>query len=481
MKRSTRFFLIALSALLFTCWNGPLSLRFGSPARSMPSPIELAQASLASNRLATFIEADQLYRQGNMTAAADLYRQVKPEFATYSFSEIPEPIYEPEALAAENAAYWTTAQTSLDADDATGAIVALEQLNAAQPEFIPGLLQLAELLRENDREDEALAVLEQAAALYPNAADVVMAQVQALSDDGEHLEAAIAAREFAVLNLDHPQAGEFEEIAEEELDEFTDSRKRESAIGGALSVLGGILSGNRVPWESFDSAVKTYEVVQLMLSDEAEFGEKVAEEYKQQLSLVEDPVIVDYVTQLGLEVAQLMGRDFDYEFYVVNDSAINAFALPGGKIFVNTGAILAANSQAELAGVLAHEAAHAVFSHGIQSFFRNDLLSQFSDEIPMGEFVTGLISMQYSRDQERDCDILGSRVLATAGYAADGLRNFMATLGQSAQTQEIEFLSSHPTSDSRVQYLEELIQRNGYNRYALEGVDKHSEIQAMLS
>ncbi|MEL6139799.1 MAG: M48 family metalloprotease, partial [Cyanobacteria bacterium J06628_6] len=119
-------------------------------------------------------------------------------------------------------------------------------------------------------------------------------------------------------------------------------------------------------------------------------------------------------------------------------------------------------------------------SHGLQSVFRDDLIAQLGSEVPLGDFVANMLSLHYSRQQERQSDILGTRVLATAGYAADGLRNFMATLGANTTSNQPEYLSSHPASASRVEYLETLIQRNGYNRYALEGVDRHSEIQAMV-
>ncbi|MEO1404052.1 MAG: M48 family metalloprotease, partial [Cyanobacteria bacterium J06635_1] len=102
------------------------------------------------------------------------------------------------------------------------------------------------------------------------------------------------------------------------------------------------------------------------------------------------------------------------------------------------------------------------------------------DQVPFGDFVSGLLSLHYSREQEKQSDILGTRVLSTAGYAADGLRNFMATLGANTTSEQLEYFSSHPASASRVEYLESMIQRNGYNRYALEGVDRHSEIQARL-
>ena len=97
----------------------------------------------------------------------------------------------------------------------------------------------------------------------------------------------------------------------------------------------------------------TYEIVDLMLSDDKEFGAKIAEQYVQQYAqqglLIEDQEVVDYVTQIGLNIGRLMGRDLDYEFYVIDDNTLNAFALPGGKIFINKGAILGANSEAELA------------------------------------------------------------------------------------------------------------------------------------
>jgi predicted Zn-dependent protease len=361
--------------------------------------------------------------------------------------------------------------------------VALEQLVKNEPGFILGYVELANLLQENGRNEDAIAVLDQGATIHPYSSEIVMAQVLALSDAGQHIEASIAAREFAVLNLDHPQAGEFEDLAEEELNTFLNGVRNANISGGALTILTNIFIGGQNPWDSWDNAIATYEIIELALSDEKDFGSRAAEQYKQQLPLLEDPEVVDYVTQLGLQVAQPMGRDFDYEFFVVQDNSLNAFALPGGKIFVNTGTILSTDSQAELAGVLAHEAAHSVLSHGMQKMFSNNIFSQLQSEIPFGEFITTMVSLNYSRDQERQSDILGTRVLSTSGYAADGLRNFMVTLAQNtpAGSPVDEYFSTHPASPARVSYLEELIQRNGYNRYALEGVDKHREIQAKLA
>ncbi len=495
MKRLHHFFAIVIGTILFTCWSWQLPSLFNLSAKSIVPPVELAQdfstpinESETSappeqlDNLAMYLQGDQLYRKGNKVGAEEIYRQVKPEFKEIEITQIPEPIYEAEMLEAETLELWNKAKPFVENKKENEAIPLLKKVVESEPGFIPGQIALAQMLEEDGDEDEAIELLEELVALYPDSAEVVMAFVMMLVDEKKRLEASIAARQFSILYLDHPQAGEFKEIAEEQLKKFEKSRRRNSIIGGIGNIVLGTVMGD-APWSSLDSAVESVKIVQLMLADEAEFGAKIAEGYKQKLSLVEDPEIMDYVTQLGLEVSKLMGRDFEYEFNIVRDSKINAFALPGGKVFVNTGAILAARSQAELAGLLGHEVAHSVLSHGMQSVFRNNFLSQFKGKVPLGDFALGLISLNYSRNQERSADILGTRVLATAGYAADGLRNLMETMGENSEESEeiqIEYFSSHPASESRVRYLEELIQRNGYNRYALEGVDKHLEIQQKL-
>ena len=525
---------VALGTLLFA--SGSLLVPVSQPARAAVPSLELKQnpkqppgnptpatqdsVPALRDRLTMFLEADELYRQGDREAATEIYRQLKPEFDLV-LPPLAEPIYEAEALPPEGLAHWETAQTQMDADNPDGAIEALQTLIEAHPEFVLAPLELAEILKDEDRKEEAIVVLEQAAARHPDDSEIVMTQVKLLSKEGKHLEASIAAREFSVLYLDHPDAAEFAELADKELKEHLDSQNFDKILkgvgGGLLELLtgGNILDGIGVDLPGFlgggnaieleGSAAAIYEIGQMMFEDESEFGARLAQEYKQQLTLVEDDDVNHYVTQLGMQIAQFTGRDFDYEFYVVQDNSMNAFALPGGKVFVHTGLILGANSQAELAGVLAHEVAHAVLSHGIQSVLRDDIVTKVIGELSaeisatdLGNFVTNLVNMDYSREQERQADILGTRVLARAGYAADGLRNFMETLAQNTaqtpiQVQNVnvntlsipvvvptEYLSSHPVSENRVEYLEELILRNGYDRYALEGVDKHVEIQEKL-
>ncbi|MDB9496578.1 M48 family metalloprotease [Spirulina major CS-329] len=432
-----------------------------------------------------FLAADEAYYVGDFDTATALYKEVKPDFAETSFSNIPDPIYEVMDLAPENLALWETATLALEEKDEAGAIAALRDLSAAEPAFLQGQVQLAQLLQAEDEEEEALALLEQLAAFYPDEPYVIKAQVEALSEANDHLEASIAAREFAMVHLDHPQAPEFEELAADEFGRFKRKYRKRSILGGILNI--GINfflrdNGNL----DLDSAFETLNIVRMMLGSEADFGGQIAQYYSQDLSLVDDPEITDYITQLGLQMSQRIGRDFDYEFYVVNDRSMNATALPGGKIFVNVGAILAASSQAELAGLIAHEMAHSALSHSVQSFFRANILGQLTKEVPFGDFANALLSTHFERQQERQADVLGTRILATSGLAADGLRNFMVKLETYAQEVEEddqipEYLSTHPAPTERIDYLESMIQRNGYNRFALEGVEVHDQIRQKLT
>ena len=95
----------------------------------------------------------------------------------------------------------------------------------------------------------------------------------------------------------------------------------------------------------------------------------------------------------------------------------------------------------------------------------------------VGGLVTNLAVTDYSRDMEQQADLLGTRMLASAGYAADGLRDLMMTLAQKNQATPFPLLATHPVSAKRVAYLEDLIVQNGYNRYAYVGIAEHRQIQ----
>jgi predicted Zn-dependent protease len=162
------------------------------------------------------------------------------------------------------------------------------------------------------------------------------------------------------------------------------------------------------------------------------------------------------------------------------DDSLNAFALPGGKVFINAGAITKSYSEAELAGLLGHEISHAVLSHGFQMVTQGNLTASLAAFIPIPEVANvaaNLIVSSYSREMERQADILGTKLLTTSQYAADGLHNLMITLEEEYGNQGVSWFASHPHPSDRVAYLKQLIDQGGFNRYAYEGVETHLKMR----
>lgn len=497
MKKFRNVLWIAFGAALFLSVNLLLSFTSPAPAQSTlpptgiesPAPtqteiftipglndFELAQAP-GTPQFQRLAEADRLYREGQTEAAERIYREVKPAFSGEgSDSAIAAPVFDPQELPPAAKVYWREAQEGFQRKMETRVFAALPLLVQQHPQFIPAHVLLAQAFQQSNRPDEAIEVLERATTIYPDQPDLVKAKVEVLKSAKKPLEASIAARQFALVYPEHPQAAEFAQLAEQELKSYQRGMKRKLAgqaiLSGAISLGDFLLTGNAA------GGIPTLQLTLMLLQGESSFGKQIANAVKQEAPMVDDKVVVDYVTGLGQKVAKLMGRDFEYEFFVIKDEAINAFALPGGKVFVNTGALMNSDSEAELVGLLGHEVSHAVLSHGYQRMVKGALLSNLNRVIPFGDIVGELIGRAYSRQSERQADILGARVLASSNYAADGLRDFMVTLNKEHGGKAPPvWLSTHPASADRVEYLEEIIQRNGYNRYAYEGVAELAAIK----
>jgi Zn-dependent protease with chaperone function len=430
------------------------------------------------------VEGDKLYLAGNIAEAEKIYREAKEPFKQTTNSnnldknsEQRQPaIIDASQLPPAGKVYWREAEAGIIANLETRTLIPLELLVQKVPEFIPGHIKYAEELKKRDRKKESLQVLERATGLYPNQPDLVKARVTALAAEKKFMEASLAARQYAMLNQNDPLTPEFTKLAEENLKRYKSYIRGEirgNAIANIITgTLGYAATGSLVgPFSALNSTI-------LLLQGEESIGESAAKQARKQLDLVKDEQLSTYVNDMGQKLAKVAGRnEFKYEFFVIPEAELNAFALPGGKIFINAGAIEKAKSEAELAGLIGHELSHVVLSHGFQLVTQGNLISNVTQYLPLGGTIGQLFGLSYSRDMERQADVLGTRILVASGYAADGLRNLMVTLKQQQKNAPPTWASSHPGGSERVSYLENLISRGGYNRYAYEGVAKHQEMR----
>jgi hypothetical protein len=173
-------------------------------------------------------------------------------------------------------------------------------------------------------------------------------------------------------------------------------------------------------------------------------------------------------------VSQPAADKYPYFFKVVHDTSINAFALPGGPMYIHTGLIAAADNEAQLAGVMAHEISHVALRHGTNQVSKANLIqlpAMLAGVIGGGSMMgqlaqigigvgAGSALLKFSRNAERDADLLGTRLLASAGYNPLEMARFFEKLqGESGKRSGVtEFFSSHPNPGNRVNAVEQEIQ-----------------------
>lgn len=206
--------------------------------------------------------------------------------------------------------------------------------------------------------------------------------------------------------------------------------------------------------------------------DDVQIGQQSAAQAEAQLPLMTDSQINDYVNRIGMRLAQNAGGpNFPYRFRVVNASDINAFALPGGPIYVNRGVLEQAKNEGEVAGVLAHEIAHVALRHGTHQASKayaaqagisilGGLLSgkvgQNTANIlnTVGGIGLNALFLKYSRDLETQADVRGSQILAATGYSPVDMVNFFRTLESVDKSKKTNWLSDHPAPPDRIARIE---------------------------
>lgn len=223
---------------------------------------------------------------------------------------------------------------------------------------------------------------------------------------------------------------------------------------------------------------------------EQKFGQTALYQLKAEKGFVESPAIHDMLKQISEPVFHGISPKTSCQFtvYVMPDKSVNAFALPGGYIVLNTGLLMAAKSPEELAGVIAHEAAHIALQHGLKQMISSAgtyalFQSLFGDASGLIAVIADnsafLLTRKYSRDYEREADDRAWDYLLAANIDPRGMTNFFHTLLAAQEKNNLNplenalnFLSTHPTSRERIEHLQEkfkrLDDRAGYVSFPLD-------------
>ena len=206
----------------------------------------------------------------------------------------------------------------------------------------------------------------------------------------------------------------------------------------------------------------------ISVEEEKGLGAKFAVEVEKQHKMLNDPEVDAYLDRMGKRLLTGVRQvDFAYQFKAVQDNDVNAFAIPGGNVYINTGLIKAAKNEHELAGVVAHEVNHVVARHGTRQMTQQYgyalVLQMVLGDNPglLTQIATSLFgqagSMAYSRGMETQADVLAVETMAKAGYDPNGMASFLGTLKgmqQQSPGQLAKFFSSHPDTGDRVQQVQ---------------------------
>jgi len=208
--------------------------------------------------------------------------------------------------------------------------------------------------------------------------------------------------------------------------------------------------------------------------EDVQLGREAAAKVEQELPILHDDSVTSYIADIGERLARaipanLQHHEFQYSFKVVNVSEINAFALPGGPMYVNRGMMEAAKNDGEIAGVMAHELSHVALRHGTaqatkaQPFAIGQIAGAVLGAIVGGragnvisqgtQFGLGTYFLKYSREYEKQADILGSQIMARAGYDPRDMANMFKTIEERGGSSGPQWLSDHPNPGNRYEYI----------------------------
>jgi hypothetical protein len=204
-------------------------------------------------------------------------------------------------------------------------------------------------------------------------------------------------------------------------------------------------------------------------TDDVKVGRQAANEVEQQMPILNDAEATSYVSRVGQRLvnsipSEFQHPEFQYYFKIVNARDINAFALPGGPMYVNRGMIQAARNEGEMAGVMAHELSHVALRHGTAQASKAQKYGLLAGILGIGGQIlggpagaaaqiagqgVGVYFLKFSREYETEADILGAQIMARAGYDPRDLANMFQTIERQSGGGGGGFLSDHPSPANR--------------------------------
>jgi predicted Zn-dependent protease len=208
-------------------------------------------------------------------------------------------------------------------------------------------------------------------------------------------------------------------------------------------------------------------------SQEIQMGQQAAQDVAQSIGLYNDSKVQSYVANLGKRMAAESERpNLPWEFHVVDDASVNAFALPGGFIYVTRGLMASINDEAELASVLGHEIAHVTHRHSVQQISKAQLAQLglgigsilSSDIARFGQLAStglGILFLKYGRDAENQADQSGFRYALNQNYDVREMTDVFQTLNRISEAggggKLPEWLSTHPNPENRIERVEQIL------------------------
>lgn len=247
-----------------------------------------------------------------------------------------------------------------------------------------------------------------------------------------------------------------------------------SSGSGGVGAPKGKLNDDENPLMIGKRNINSHQINFYSLNKEVNMGRQLAADVDRQGKFVEDPVVNEYVNRVGQNIALHSDAKIPFTIKVLDSDDVNAFALPGGFLYVNKGAILAADSEAELAGVMAHEIAHVTARHGVEQASKATLANYAM--IPL-IFMTGglgyiayqaaqigvpLTFLKFSRGVETEADKLGAQYLWASGYDPNNFLTFFEKLEKKEKHKPgtlSKLFGTHPPTPDRIVKVQNLLAR----------------------